>query len=99
MKTLDKTEVKFIMPTISDDDTIQRSLADFYRGLGWVPEKQNLDPRKIKISESNYKAISDLYLQSDKAFEGLNMFLVSYMPSVDETLSDDIVIIHNGAFA
>ena len=88
--------VNFKMPVKPNTSSeVFSSLSGFYKDLGWNPETHNLDVRRIKISRNNYEKIAEMYTDVFKA-EGteMAMFLVSYMPSVDEGLSDDNVVLY-----
>lgn len=74
-------------------------LAEFYKGLGWSFEKELLETDAIFISKENYTKISDMYFMIPGiSVREFNATILAYMPNIIEDLSNDFVVIQEGAF-
>ena len=74
------------------------ALLKFYIDLGWEPKTQSLNPKKVKISECDYKTLIERINSSDHdGSMGINFLMLNKGPSCGyETVKEGTVQLLKG---
>ncbi|TCK01334.1 UNVERIFIED_ORG: hypothetical protein BDK47_11625 [Anoxybacillus amylolyticus] len=70
------------------------ALLNWYKSLGWDDEFQELDPKKVLISEEEWLAICRMYNEFHGTSGGF--FFMSYGPACDKNIPQGKVFLQSG---
>lgn len=69
-------------------------LANFYKDLGWDPNIQTLDPKKVNVSQNDWDKLF-VTLFGDKTFD-YGLWYVNYGPRLSRKVRNGHVVLDKG---